>query len=49
MLKEAEAEWPHFVNAVKALRLGRTPMNMMKPDKEELRELLQSRLLTPLP
>jgi len=46
-LKEAEAKWPHFVNAVEALHLELTPMDMIKPDKEDLRQLLQSRLLTP--
>ena len=46
-LKEAEAKWPQFVGAVEDLHLGLTPMDMIKPDKEELRQLLQSRLLTP--
>ena len=45
--KEAEAKWPHLVDAVEALQLGLTPIDMIKPDKEELRQLLQSRLLTP--
>jgi len=48
-LKEAEAKWPQFVGAVEDLHLGLTPMDMIKPDKEELRQLLQSRLLTPCP
>ena len=48
-LKEAEAKWPHFVCNVENSRLGLTSMDMIKPDKEELRQLLQSRLLTPCP
>ena len=48
-LKEAEAKWPQFICAVEALQLGMSPMDMIKPDKEELRQLLQSRLLTPCP
>jgi len=39
-LKEAEAKWPHFVCEVEALQLGLTSMDMIKPDKEELRQLL---------
>ena len=48
-LKEAEAKWPQFVCAVEALQLGLSPTALIKPDKESLRQLLQSYLRTPCP
>ena len=48
-LKEAEAKWPQFVCAVEALQLGLSPPDLIKPDKESLRQLLQSHLRTPCP
>ena len=48
-LKQAEAKWPQFVRDVEALQLGLSPTALTKPDKESLRQLLQSQLRTPCP
>ena len=48
-LKQAEAKWPQFLRDVEALQLGLSPTALTKPDKESLRQLLQSQLRTPCP
>ena len=48
-LKQAEAKWPQFVRDVEAIAAGSFTTELIKPDKEELRQLLQSRLLAPCP
>ncbi len=48
-LKEAEAKWPQFVRDLEPLQLGLSPTALIKPDKESLRQLLQSHLRTPCP
>ena len=48
-LEQAEAKWPHFLRAVEALQLKFSPTALIKPDKESLRQLLQSQFRTPCP
>ena len=48
-LKEAEAKWPQFVRDLEPLQPGLSPTALIKPDKESLRQLLQSHLRTPCP
>ena len=48
-LKQAEAKWPQFVRDVEDLQLGLSPTALIKPDKESLRQLLQSHSRTPCP